>query len=179
MLLLPKAAMYNGGGFSYKLWSNLSFGGILQDSIQPATYLTGNEHTRGGYAVNARNNFNNNQCTTACNGVIVWGFSNNLDLTGPGPELSAVAVGTALNYTLPAGANEPGCAHCVDTGDPRISATPIYHDGKITAAFASAGSDAQYHVYWFQVAPVVNDNDARCTGAFLNRCPQVTGAHHD
>ena len=176
MLLLPKSTMYNGGGFGYRFWNNLTFNGVLQDSIQPVTLLTGNERPRAGFAVNSRDNFANGQCTTACNGVVVWAFSNNLDLSAPFPELSAVLVPTAFNYTLPAGGNEPGCAHCVDTGDPRISATPTYHDGKITAALATAGFDAQYHVYWFQIAPTLNDNDARCTGAFLNRCPQVTSA---
>ena len=176
MLMLPKVAMYNGAGISYRFFNNLSFGGILQDSIQPVTLLTGNEHPRAGFAVSSHNNFHNGQCSTACNGIIVWGFSNTLDLNSPFPELSGVLVNTANNYTLPAGGNEPGCSHCVDSGDPRISATPIYHDGKIAAALETAGNDAEYHVLWFQVAPTLNDNDARCTGAFLNRCPQVTGA---
>lgn len=177
MLLLPKAKIYAGAGFSFRFWSNLSFGGILQDTIQPVTLLTGNEHPRAGFAVNSRNNFATNQCSSsACNGIVVWAFSNNLALVSPFPEISAVLVNTANNFTLPANANEPGCARCIDTNDPRISATPIYHDGKITAALETAGSDAGYHVLWFQVAPVLNDNDSRCTGAFLNRCPQVTGA---
>ena len=176
MLLLPKAQIYAGAGFSFRFWSGLTFGGVLQDTIQPVTLLTGNEHPRAGFAVNTRDMFAKNQCTSsACNGIVVWAFSNNLDLSSPFPELSAVVVPTANNFTLPAAANEPGCARCIDTNDPRISATPLYHDGKITAALETAGSDAGYHVFWFQLAPVLNDNDARCTGAFLNRCPQVTG----
>lgn len=178
MLLLPKAQIYAGAGFGYNFWSNLSFNGIRQDSVQPVNLLTGDEHPRAGFAINSHNNFATGQCTSsACNGLVVWAFSNNLQASGsPGPELSAVLVGTANNYTLPAGANGPGCAHCVDTNDPRISATPSFHDGKMTGALETAGSDAEYHVLWFQVLPTLNDNDSRCTGSFLNKCPQITGA---
>ncbi len=176
MLMLPKSTMYNGGGFSYRYFSNLTFNGVLQDSVQPVSLLTAKEHPRAGFAVNSHDHFANNQCSTACNGIVVWAFSNTLDLGNPLPEASAVLVPTANSYTFPAGGNEPGCAHCVDTGDARISAMPKYHDGKITAALETAGSDAEYHLLWFQLAPTLNDNDPRCTGAFVNRCPQVTGA---
>jgi hypothetical protein len=178
VLLLPKAKIYNGAGFGFNFWFNLSFNGRLQDSVQPMNLLTGNEHPRAGFAIDAHDNFFNGQCSTsACNGIVVWAFSNNLQATGsPGAELTAVIVPTANNYTLPALANQPGHANSVDTGDPRISATPSYHAGTITGALNTAGSDARYHVLWFQTQPTLNDNDARCTGSFLNKCPQITGA---
>ncbi len=177
VLLLPKATIYAGGGFSYRYWFNLTFNGFMQDTVQPVTLLTGKENPRAGFAINSYNNFQTNQCSSsACDGLVVWAFSNNLDLSSPFPELSAVFVGTANTYTLPANANQPGNPHSVDTNDPRISATPSYHDGKITAALETAGSDSEYHVLWFQVHPTLNDNDPRCTGASLNYCPQITAA---
>ena len=146
-------------------------------SHPPARRCT-NEHARAGFGVNTFNiSFGDGQCRSACNGLVVWGFSNNLMASGsPGPELSAFRVSTANNYSLPPAASEPNCAFCVDTGDVRISATPIYHAGVITGALATNGSDSHAHVLWFQVRPFLNDNDARCTGGFANRCPQVVGA---
>jgi len=178
VLLLPKAQIYAGAGFGFNFWFNLTFGGRLQDTIQPMNLLTGNEHPRAGFAINSHDNFFNGQCSSAaCNGLVVWAFSNNLQASGsPGPELTAVLVPTANTYTLPASANEPGCAGCVDTGDPRVSATPSYHAGTITGALEAHGSVGPAHVLWFQVHPTLNDNDARCTGSFLNKCPQITAA---
>jgi len=87
-----------------------------------------------------------------------------------------VGVGTANNYSLPASANEPGCPGCIDTGDVRISGTPTYHAGVISASLNTNGADAHSHALWFQARTFLNDNDARCTGAFTNACPQITGA---
>ncbi len=181
MLLLPKTKIYSGSGFSYNIWTNLSWGGVNLDTVHPSVPVDASEHSRAGIAVASFNiNFGGGQCRSGCNGLTFWGFSNNLVASGsPGPEFSAAGVSTANTYSLPANANEPGCANCVDTNDPRISATPTYHDGVITAALVTNGSGAgagAAHVLWFQARLFLNDNDARCTGAFLNTCPQVTGA---
>jgi hypothetical protein len=182
MLLLPKAKIYAGAGFSFNFWFNLSFGGVNVDTVHPSVPLASPEHPRAGIAVNTFNiNFGNGQCRSGCNGLVFWAFSNNLvgGTGNPGPEFSAVGIGTANNYSFPPNANEPGCANCVDTNDPRISATPTYHAGIITAATVTNGSGGgagTAHVLWFQARVFLNDNDARCTGAFLNTCPQITGA---
>ncbi len=178
VLLLPKAKIYSGAGFSYNFWSNLSWGGVLVDTVHPSVPLAASEHPRAGIAVNSFNiNFGGVQCRTGCNGLVFWAFSNNLVTSGsPGPELTAVSVGTANNYSLPAAANEPGCPGCIDTDDVRISGTPTYHAGMITASLNTNGSDAHSHALWFQARVFLNDNDARCTLAFTNTCPQITGA---
>jgi hypothetical protein len=179
MLLLPKENIYAGTSFSFNFWFNLSFGGINVDTVQPVTLLTPSEHPRAGFAVNSFNiNFGGGQCSSSpCNGLGVWAFSNNLPAEGsPGPELSGVIVATANDYRFPALADEPGCAFCIDTNDPRISGTPIYHSGTITGALNTNGSDGHSHVLWFQVVPTLNDNNPRCTGTFLNKCPQITTA---
>lgn len=182
MLLLPKSKIYAGAGFGFNFWFNLSFGGTNVDTVHPSVPLAPSEHPRAGIAVNSFNiNFGNGQCRSACNGLVFWAFSNNLQggTGNPGPELSAVGVGTANNYSLPPNANEPGCAGCVDTNDPRISATPTYHAGQVTAALVTNGNGAgagAAHVLWFQARVFLNDNDSRCTGAFFNTCPRITGA---
>jgi len=178
MLLLPKTKVYQGAGFGFNFWFNLSWGGVLVDTVHPSVPLAGSEHPRAGIAVNSFNiNFGGGQCVGGCNGLVFWGFSNNLQAAGsPGAEFSAVAVATAHNYSLPASANEPGCPGCIDTGDVRISATPSYHAGVISAALNTNGTDAHAHALWFQARVFLNDNDARCTGAFTNTCPQITGA---
>lgn len=178
MLLLPKGKVYSGTGFSFNFWFNLSWGGVLVDTVHPSVPLAASEHPRAGIAVNSFNiNFGGGQCRSACNGLVFWAFSNNLVTSGsPGPELSAAGVATANNYSLPANANEPGCVGCIDTDDVRISGTPTYHAGMITASLNTNGSDAHSHALWFQARVFLNDNDARCTGAFLNTCPQITGA---
>jgi hypothetical protein len=180
ILLLPKANIYAGSGFGYNFWFNLTWGGTAVDTVQPVTLLGPSEHPRAGFAINSFNiNFGNGQCSgsSGCNGLVIWAFSNNLQATGsPGPEFSAVLVPTANTYHLPAQASEPGCANCIDTDDVRISGTPVYHAGVISASLNTNGRDNHSHVLWFQVHPTLNDNDPRCSGAFGNACPQIIGA---
>lgn len=179
MLLLPKAKIYANAGFSFNFWSNLSWGGVRVDTVQPVTPLDRQEHSRAGFAINTFNiNFGGGQCSaTPCNGLIVWAFSNNLQAVGsPGPVLSAVLVATANNYSLPANANQPGSAFSIDSGDVRISASPTFHAGLINVSATTNGPDGHAHVLWFQVRPFLNDGAATCTGAFLNKCAQVVAA---
>ncbi len=180
MLLLPKGLIYSGSGFSYNFWNNFTWGGTPIDTLQPVSLLDAAEHPRAGLAVASFNiNFGGGQCSGAsgCSGMMVWAFSNNIVAAGsPGPEFSAVNVPTATVYRFPANANQPGLPFSVDTSDVRISGSPIYHAGLISAAINTNGSDGRAHHAWFQLRPFFNDNDARCTGSFLNKCPQITGA---
>jgi hypothetical protein len=160
-------------GFSYYTPSGFSVGGNITNTVHPVTLLTGSEHPRAGFAVSSMN-FTGNQ---PWNGVVVWAFSNTLVARGsPGLIITGKYVPTANNYTLPAAANQPGAPNSIDTGDSRISGTPVYHAGVISASFTTAGFDGHSHVLWFQVRPQLNDNDARCTGTYLNKCPQIIDA---
>jgi hypothetical protein len=178
MLLLPKANIYAGTGFGFNYWFNLSWGGTNVDTVQPVIPLSQSEHPRAGFAINSFNiNFGGGGCTSGCKGLVVWAFSNNLQATGsPGSEFSAVLVNTSTTYTFPAQANGPGCPRCIDTNDVRIFGTPAYHAGVISASLNTNGPDHHSHALWFQVQPTLNDNDSRCTGTFVNQCPQVTAA---
>jgi hypothetical protein len=177
MLLLPRQKIYAGTLPAYNYWFNLSYGSVNVDTVQPTTLLAIQEHPRAGIAVNTFNiNFGGTQCRTGCNGLIFWAFSNNLVATGsPGPEISGVKISTANTYFFPAQANEPGCPNCIDTGDVRISGTPIYHGGMVTGSFNTNGASHSRSL-WFQARVFLNDNDPRCTGSFTNLCPQITGA---
>jgi len=55
VLLLPKAKIYAGAGFGYNFWFNLSWGGVLVDTVHPSVPLAGSEHPRAGLAVNSFN----------------------------------------------------------------------------------------------------------------------------
>lgn len=181
VLLLPKANIYAGAGFSYNFWLNLTWGGVRIDTLQPVSLLTPGEHPRAGFAVASFNiNFGGGQCSSlaGCNGMMVWAFSNNLVQAGsPGPELTAVAIPTATTYHFPANANQPGFPFSVETNDVRISGSPVFHAGLLSASLNTNGPDGHPHTLWFQIRPFLNNNnDAKCTGAFLNKCPQITGA---
>lgn len=156
MLLLPKATIYAGGalpGFNFFFGFNL--GGTQLDTIQPVTLLTESEHPRAGFAVNSLNiNFGGGQCVGGCNGLVVWAFSNTL---GGAPQASGVFVPTATTYTLPAFANQPGAPASIDTDDPRISGTPVYHAGLFAASLNTNGVAGLSRVLWFQLAPILDD----------------------
>lgn len=177
-LLLPKARIYKGLGFSYNQFVNLSYGGVLLDTLHPVTLLGGAEHPRAGFLLASFNiNFGGTQCRTGCNGLVLIGLSNTLVVAGsPGYEWSGVVIPTANTYFFPANANQFGSPFSVDTGDVRIGGNPVYHAGLISAALNTNGSDGRAHHLWFQVRPFLNDNNPRCTGAYANKCPQVTAA---
>jgi hypothetical protein len=128
--------------------------------------------------VSSRNiNFGGGQCSSsACNGLVVWALSNQLDTTTFFPELSGVNLATAHNYMLPPEAHQKGGPNTIDTGDTRIDGEATYSHGTIYAAFNTKNNAGTGSVLWVQIQPFLNDNDPRCTGTSLNACPQITGA---
>jgi hypothetical protein len=155
MLLLPKSKIYSGSGFGYNYWFNLNWGGVNVDTVHPAVLLTAAEHPIAGVAVNTFN-INFGIYSGGCqNGLLVWAFSNNLTSS---PTITAAFTGTANNYCMPPSANQPGWANSIDTGDVRISGTPIYHAGMIAASFNTNAGDAHSHSLWFQARPFLSYN---------------------
>ncbi len=183
VLYLPKSQIYSGAAFSYYYNFNFNVGGVNVDSIQPANVMNLSDQPRAEFMVNSFNiNFGGGQCSSGCNGLVVWAISNPLVASGsPGPEVTGVVISTANNYSLPPNARQPGCSSgscLLDTGDTRISGEVTYASGSLFAALntaATAGPGATF--IWYRVQPILNDNDARCTGAFLNACPQITTAY--
>jgi hypothetical protein len=178
----PRAKMYAGqaiGAFTFGF--NFNVGGVEVDTLQPA--LTYTDFPRAGFMVDSFNiNFGGGQCVTGCNGLVVWAVSNALVVAGtPGVEISGVIVPTANTYFFPPNALQSGCASptalcALDTGDTRISGQVTFDSGTLWGSLNTKRSgNNTATVLWFQLRPYLNDNDARCTGAFLNKCPQITG----
>jgi hypothetical protein len=182
----PKAQVYAGAGFSFNFNFNLTARGQRVDSVQPANVMNKDDNPRAEFMVNSFYiNFGGGQChTSACNGLVIWAVSNPLAATGsPGPELTGFIVPTAHNYSLPANARQPGCTSgtcLIDTGEVRVSGEVTYASGSLFGALSTNSTNPHAinvsNVLWFQLRPFLNDNDARCTGAFINKCPQITGA---
>jgi hypothetical protein len=127
-------------------------------------------------------NFGGGQCTAGCNGLVVVAISNALFVTGtPGVEISGATVATANTYRFPPNALQPGCtsptALCaIDTGDTRIHSQVTYANGTLWGSLNTKRSgNNTATVLWFQLRPYLNDNNAWCTGSFLNKCPDITG----
>lgn len=175
---LNKSAMYAGAGFSFNIFGGPTYGGVLLDTIQVSNVMSRSDKPRTIFGVNTFNiNFGGGQCLNGCNGLIVWAFSNVLPRSGsPGLEWSGVVIGTPSNYSLPPNATQPGGANTVDTNDTRISGTVPYTGGSLWATINTNNGVGGPAILAWQIKPTLNDNDARCTGSFLNYCPQITAA---
>ena len=177
-LLLPKLAMYAGANISFFGFTSPTAFGQLTDSTQPANVWSNTDNPRAEFMVTALNFFfGGGSCSTGCNGLIVWAISNPLVVTStPGPELSGVVVPTTFNYFLPPNASQGGTTALIDTGDVRITGEVSYSAGTLYAALTSNFGSGRAGAILYQIHPVLNVNDSRCTGAFLNDCPQITTA---
>jgi hypothetical protein len=185
MLFLPKAKMVAGqpmGSFIFGF--NFNLGGQQLDSIQPANHSFSTDYPRAGFLVNSLNiNFGGGQCVNGCNGLVVWAISNALVVAGsPGIQMTAVVVPTNFTYTMPPNALQPGCSNptalcALDTGDTRISGEVTYAKGQLWGSLNTKrlGNNTPT-VLWFTLRPYLNDGNAACTGAFLNKCAQIAGA---
>ncbi|QGM46811.1 hypothetical protein [Methylocystis heyeri] len=173
-LILPKAAMYNGQGFSFWYIFNTQWDGHPTDTTQPVNVWSPYDNPRAEYLIGSRNFF----CSSGCNGLAVWAISNPFGFVsgGPSPELSAYVLGTGNNYSQPPNATQPGGANTIDSGDLRISGEATYLSGSIYAAIAPSNGAGGVQSILYRVQPSLNANDSRCTGSYTNLCPQVTGA---
>ena len=183
---LPKVKMINGqaiGAFFFAF--NFNVGGVRLDSIQPANVgAFSKDFPRAGFLVASRNiNFGGGQCAAGCNGIVVYAVSNALLVAGsPGIVITGVNVPTANNYIFPPNALQPGCGSpsslcAIDTLDTRITGQVTYTNGSLWASLNTKRSGNNTStVLWFQIRPFLNDGNAACTGSFLNKCAQLTGA---
>jgi hypothetical protein len=174
-LILPKAAMYNGQGFSFWQFNGMTSGGVVTDTTQPVNVGSPYDNPRAEFLITSKDFF----CSTNCNGLTIWAISNPFGFvtSGPSPELSGVVIGTVNNYSQPPGAVQPGTSTLIDTNDTRISGEATYQSGSIYASNESANGTGGVSSFIYRVQPDLNINDnTRCTGAFVNLCPQITGA---
>ena len=184
---LSKSAMYAGAGFSFNIFSGPTANNTLVDTIQPANVQSRSDKPRAIFGVSSYNiNFGGGQCSTGCNSLVVWAFSNVLTRTGsPGLKWSAVQIATPSNYSFPPNASQPNSPsgasgrNTIDTNDTRISGQVYYTAGSLWATVNTNNGGNGSAVLAWQIKPVLNDNDnALCTTAngFVNWCPAITGA---
>ena len=179
---LPKTALYAGAGFGFNFGFNFTVGGVHVDTIQPVNVSFASDVPRAPLAVGSFNiNFGGFQCSSGCNGLTVWSFSNVLQNAGsPGLVISANVIGTPSNYSLPAAASQPGGTNTVDTGDTRISGAAQYKAGSIYATLNTNNGGGGSAILAYQIHSYLNDNgDGHCTGAFLNACPTLVSSGVD
>jgi hypothetical protein len=192
MLLLNKSAMYAAASFNFFVLTpnffTLPNSGEMMDSLQPANVMDRTDNPRAEFVVGSHNieATSGPGCASGCSDVAVFAISNaafSTDPADPGPEVSLVLVNTADTYSLPPAAPQPTCstgACLIDTGDTRVSGEVTYASGSLYAALDTNGTGSgagESHFLWFQIRPVLNDNDPACTGTFQNQCPQIIGAN--
>lgn len=151
---LNKSAMEGGKSVTAYGFYNLKYKNLVVDTVQPVESLDNN---KAGLFVNSFD-FNSNQCTSLCAGVIVWVMSN------PGTknaQLNGVGVST-LPYIQPPQADEPGCQACVAVNDTSISGTPVYHLGLLSFALSTGMTNSAKvtvpAILWGQVQLLFNSN---------------------
>ena len=173
-LILPKAAMYNGQGFSFWHLNGMTSGGVPTDSTQPVNVWSPYDNPRAEFLITSKDFY----CSTGCNGLTLWAISNPFGFVsgGPSPEIEGIVIGTNNNYSQPPSASQPGSANSIDTGDLRISGEATYQSGSIYAAHSAANGAGGVMSILYRVQPTLNGNDSRCTGNYANLCPQITGA---
>ena len=156
-----KAAMEAGESVTANGFFNFTVTGpagtFLVDTVQPAETEAMGAGPSAELFVDTFNGFDpvtNHGCssaTDACRGLAVWAFSN----TGErAPSLSFAYVPNTKAYVFAPAADQTTCAQCIDSGDLRISATPIYRDGSLYAAWETGvdnGTQVVPGIVWSKV----------------------------
>ncbi|HEX6818824.1 MAG TPA: hypothetical protein VF120_10645 [Ktedonobacterales bacterium] len=148
-------------------------GSFLVDTVQPAETIAAGAGPSAELFVDTFNGFDpvtNHGCSSAadaCRGLAVWAFSNR----GEGaPSLSFAYVANTKAYTFAPAADQTTCKQCIDSGDLRISATPIYRDGALYAGWETGvnnGTQVVPGIVWSKVRTPIADG--RVTSANQER----------
>jgi hypothetical protein len=189
IFMIPKDALYKGAGYGYWYFTGLEDSGTLVDTIQPYNVTNKTTNPSSVFWVNSFNyDWGGGLCSTGCNGLIVWSVSGPTTANGShpaqpnnpfaflangnGPVLTGTAISTAHNYSLPPYASAPNCkassGPCVDTDYTFISGQVKYNAGELFGSFntgVSGTSPAVAGPIWFDVHPVVNNNNSQITSA--------------
>jgi hypothetical protein len=174
VFFFPKDPFYSGANYSYWYFLDLFVNGTDVDTIQPANMTDRSDHPDAIFLVNSYNMLFGDPS----NGLAVWSVSGPTTGSviapnnpfaflqgGNGPVLTFAGTGTVHNYTFPPAADEPGCPGCIDTGDKRISGAVKYHAGELFGALETGVSGGTAGPIWFDVHPVVNNNNSQITAA--------------
>jgi hypothetical protein len=186
--ILPKDALYSGGGYGYWYLSGMNSGGTLFDTLQPDNVTDRADKPSSIFWTNSLNyDWGNGICSGGCNGLIVWAESGPVTgtacgsraagtgcpndpfwfLTGNGangPYLSAKVISTTHNYSLPPWAAALNCTAasgpCIDTDYTFISGQVKYHASHLFGSFNTgvAVSPAVAGPIWFDLHPITDNN---------------------
>jgi hypothetical protein len=157
MFVLPKDAVYSGGGFGIGGYQGFTVGGTLVDTLEAYNVTDRAEKPSSVLIVNSFNMLWGDPQQS----LEIWSISSPFN----GPGLNAVNMGTVNPYYFPPAADESGCGGCVDTGDKRISGQMKYHAGSLWGALETGVPNvAGGHVLWFEIHPTLDIN-ANINGA--------------
>ncbi len=171
---LPKTPLYKGVGFNYWYWFGF---GSFTDTLQPASLNDKNDESRAIFAL-ATFNIAAGQCVSGCSGLVLYAFSN-IVYSSIASELSYTVLPTST-YTLPPNASQPFTFNTIDTNDTRISGNVAYSHGRLWATVTTDNGSGGPGILAWEVHAYLDDNGSgRCTGSFLNACPDLSGAAID
>jgi hypothetical protein len=177
IFILPKDALYTGGGYSYWQFNGLKVSSTIVDTFQPINVTDRAEKPSSILFVNSFNyNWGGGICESGCNGLEVWSISGPTTGSvvapnnpfaflqgGNGPILTGKGVATAHTYYAPAYASAPNCTAssgpCIDTDYPFISGQVKYHAGEMFGSLntgVSGSSPAVTGPIWFDIHPTTN-----------------------
>jgi hypothetical protein len=166
-------------------------GPFLADTVQPV--MTLDHSSTAGQAGGADGLFvdtidgpdpvTGNLCgsaTTACRGLILWRLSHPIahDHGGRGPTLTGTFLSDTKPFYFPPPADEPTCNQCVDASDLRISATPVFRNKTIYAAWETGfdnGSGIVPAIEWAQVA--LGSSGATTTTGYFHFAGDVAASY--
>ena len=150
-------------------------GGFLVDTVQPVQTEARGRGPISEFFVDTFNGFDPvsghfcSSASDACQGLALWAFSS----PNATPQLTFRYVGNTRAYTFAPSADQTTCTQCVDSSDLRISATPVYRDGFIYAAWETGvdnGTQVVPGILWSQVA-------VEADGGQITTASQVHGSY--
>ncbi|HEX8816621.1 MAG TPA: hypothetical protein VF753_14075 [Terriglobales bacterium] len=179
IFIIPKDALYSGGGYSYWYITGLEDNGTLLDTFQPYNVTAKTTNPSSIFWVNSFNyNWGGGICSGGCNGLVVWSESGPSTAPnnpfaflsgGGGPVLIGKVISTTHNYSTPVYASGPNCpaasGPCVDTDYNFISGGVKYNAGELFGSFNTgvATSPAVTGPIWFELHPVTSNNVSQLT----------------
>jgi hypothetical protein len=184
IFILPKDPIYSGGGYSGWVFSSLTLGGTLVDTLQPNGVTDRADKPSSIFWTHSFNyDWGGGACSGGCNGLGIWDISGPTSGTacsgssagcpndpfwflqgGNGPVFSEKTISTTHNYSFPPNAGAPNCkagsGPCVDADYTFISGGIKYHAGEMFGSFNTgvAVSPAVVGPIWFDIHPVTDNN---------------------